>query len=77
MIWHIPAHDPRLETMSDYEYRLEVEAWFEAQQILSGKKKAGPGQGFFDKAQEAQEALKRFMERQEEPVTPEELGWDK
>ena len=57
--------------MTNYEFELEVRSWVETSKVLRGEKKSGPTSGFFKALNE------QLSQIEGEPVTPEELGWDK
>lgn len=73
----MPAHDPRLETMSDLECELEVMAYLEAQDILRGKGKKLPSSALMEKIHQLQGKSEPSPQTTvPRPVTPKELGWE-
>lgn len=70
VLWHVPAHDQRLQSMTNHEFELEVRAYFELQKVMSGEKKPGPSRAFVD-------TVKQMMQKADTaPVTPKDLGWE-
>jgi len=57
--------------MTRYDFELEVMAFFELRQILSGDKPLGPSKDFLAKAREL---IKQ--QQQGTPITPKEVGWE-
>ena len=53
--------------MTDYEFELEVSAYWEVQAILQGRKRPGPSNSFLEQAKELQAQMRQ--------ITPEEMGW--
>ncbi len=66
-LFKIPAHDPRLATMSEYEFEYEVMTYRELEAVLEGRKTLAPTTAMLDEV--------RKLNQETVPITPEEMGW--
>lgn len=77
-IWNIPAHDSRLENMSENEFQLEIEAYLKVKTTIENRKAdTGPSQEFLETAQNWIIQQKAEAGVDMVPTTAEELGWTK
>lgn len=60
--------------MSEFQFDLEVSAYFEAMKIMAGKSTPGMSSSFVESAKEWKKSI---QELDTIPTTPEELGWTK
>ncbi|MCL6442466.1 MAG: hypothetical protein K6T83_03205 [Alicyclobacillus sp.] len=56
---------------------LYIEAWFEFNDIITGRKKPGPSSAFLEEARRRIQEYQNKTKAEQTVVTGKELGWDK